>query len=386
VDQTLAQHLWGLSEGEGSRAALGNMRVLDLSRVLAGPLCGQILGDLGAQVVKVEAPDGDETRRLGKAGSEGSAPYFMGLNRNKRGIVLDLENEKDRATLHALIAEADVVIENFRQGTMERWGFSYEDVLAPRYPALIYLNISGFGWSGPLAGLPGYDAVAQAVSGLMAINGHSETGPTRVGVPVCDIGTGLFATIALPAAWSHRQRSGLGQRIDASLYTSGLSLMHPHAANFWMQGIRPGLSGNAHPSIAPYETFAVSGETLFLGVVNDKQFAKLCRVLELDSLTEDPRFKRPADRVQHRSALHELLAQALARRWHPDLWRDLMVAGVPAGMVRSVEESLCSDQTRALGMEPEEGFFGVPFPVRLSRTPATQRLRPPGLTAPAIKA
>jgi crotonobetainyl-CoA:carnitine CoA-transferase CaiB-like acyl-CoA transferase len=141
--------------------------------------------------------------------------------------------------------------------------------------------------------------------------------------------------------------------------------MHPHAANFWMQGIRPGLSGNAHPSIAPYETFTVAGETLFLGVVNDGQFAKLCRVLELDSLAEDPRFKLPSDRVKHRSALHELLSKALARRWHRDLWRDLMVA---------------------LGMEPEDGFFGVPFPVRLSRTPATQRLRPPGLTAPAIKA
>lgn len=362
------------------------MRVVDLSRVLAGPLCGQILGDLGARVVKVEAPNGDETRGLGKAGPEGSAPYFMGLNRNKHGIVLDLEKESDRETLHALIAEADVVIENFRQGTMERWGFSYEEVLASRYPALIYLNISGFGWSGPLAGLPGYDAVAQAVSGLMAINGHSETGPTRVGVPVCDISTGLFATIALLAAWSHRKRSGLGQRIDASLYTSGLSLLHPHAANFWMQGILPGLSGNAHPSIAPYETFEVAGETLFLGVVNDAQFVKLCRVLGLERLPEDSRFKRAADRVRHRSALHELLAQALTRRWHGDLWRDLMAAGVPAGMVQSVEESLRSDQTRALGMEPEDGFFGVPFPVRLSRTPATQRLRPPCLTTPASKA
>lgn len=365
----------------GTRGALYGMRVVDLSRVLAGPLCAQILGDLGAQVVKVEAPQGDETRRLGKAGAEGSAPYFMGLNRNKCGIVLDLEDAEDRAVLHALIASADVVIENFRQGTMERWGLSYEEVLAPQYPGLIYLNISGFGSTGPLAGLPGYDAVAQALAGLMSINGHAATGATRVGVPVCDISTGLFAAIALLAAWSYRHQSGCGQRIDANLYASGLSLLHPHAANFWMQDLRPGLTGNAHPSIAPYETFVVRGEAMFIGVVNDGQFAKLCQYLQLDALTDDPRFQRAADRVVHRAALHEMLREAFERCWHPDLWRALMGAGVPAGMVRSVEEALMSEQTSALGLVPDRGFFGVPFPVRLSRTPATQRMRAPALQA-----
>ncbi|MEY3105046.1 MAG: CoA-transferase-like protein, partial [Pseudomonadota bacterium] len=195
------------------QSALAGMKVLDLSRVLAGPLCAQILGDLGAEVLKVESPVGDETRKLGKKGVEGSAPYFMGLNRNKRNIVLDFEKPEDRAHLDALILESDVVIENFLQGAMARWGFDYESVLAPRQPQLIYANISGFGWSGPLSGLPGYDAVAQALSGLMSINGHDETGPTRVGVPICDITTGLYASIGILAAWSYRHATGLGQRV-----------------------------------------------------------------------------------------------------------------------------------------------------------------------------
>ena len=366
---------------EGVVGALHGMRVVDLSRVVAGPLCAQILGDLGAQVVKVEAPAGDETRRLGNPGPEGSAPYFMGLNRNKHGIVLDLEKPADRSRLHTLIAESDVVIENFRPGSMERWGFSYEQVLAARYPGLIYVNISGFGWSGPLAGLPGYDAIAQALSGLMAVNGHEETGPTRIGVPVCDLSTGLFATIALLAAWSHRKVTGMGQRVDASLYTSGLSLMHPHAANFWMHGIRPALTGNAHPSIAPYETFRVGEHTLFIAVVNDAQFVKLCQTLGIGHAVDDPRFQRSADRVKNRQALHDVLHRALMRTWHSELWRDLMSAGIPAGIVTAVDQALSSEQTRALGMAPDEGYFGVPFPVRMSRTPATQRLRPPPVPA-----
>jgi len=355
------------------------MKVLDLSRVLAGPLCAQILGDLGADVLKVESPVGDETRKLGKPGKEGSAPYFMGLNRNKQNIVLDLENSADRDYLHQLIADSDVVIENFLQGTMARWGFDYETVLAPRQPQLIYANISGFGWSGPLAGLPGYDAVAQALSGLMSINGHDETGPTRVGVPICDITTGLYASIGILAAWSYRQATGLGQRIDANLYASGLSLMHPHAANWWMQSINPGLSGNAHPNIAPYETFEIAGERMFLGVVNDGQFARLCRFLGLEDCIKDPRFESPAQRVANRPVLHEMLKCAMAARWHPLFWRELMLAGVPAGMVHSIPQAFTAEHTKALGLVPQEGFYGTPFPVVLSRTPGSERLPAPSL-------
>lgn len=360
-------------------AALAGMKVLDLSRVLAGPLCAQILGDLGADVLKVESPVGDETRKLGKPGKEGSAPYFMGLNRNKQNIVLDLENSADRDYLHQLIADSDVVIENFLQGTMARWGFDYETVLAPRQPQLIYANISGFGWSGPLAGLPGYDAVAQALSGLMSINGHDETGPARVGVPICDITTGLYASIGILAAWSYRQATGLGQRIDANLYASGLSLMHPHAANWWMQSINPGLSGNAHPNIAPYETFEIAGERMFLGVVNDGQFARLCRFLGLEDCIKDPRFESPAQRVANRPVLHEMLKSAMAARWHPLFWRELMLAGVPAGMVHSIPQAFTAEHTKALGLVPQEGFYGTPFPVVLSRTPGSERLPAPAL-------
>jgi len=364
-------------------SALSGMRVVDLSRVLAGPLCAQILGDLGAAVIKVESPSGDETRKLGKPGEDGSAPYYFGLNRNKTGIVLDLENDCDRQRLDGLIQDADVVIENFLEGTMERWGFGYEQVLAPRQPQLIYVNISGFGWSGPLRSLPGYDAIAQALTGLMSINGHEQTGPTRVGVPICDITTGLYAAVGILAAWTYRQRTGLGQRVDANLYASGLSLMHPHAANWWMQSINPGLSGNAHPNIAPYESFEIRGERIFLGVVNDGQFAKLCRFLSLDSLIADPRFIHPAQRVANRACLHQLLTNALETHWHPLLWRELMLAGVPAGMVNSIPQAFGAEQTRALGLAPAPGFYGTPFPVMLSRTPSAERLPAPALNRQA---
>ncbi len=362
-------------------AALSGMRVLDLSRVLAGPLCAQVLGDLGADVIKVESPAGDETRRLGKPGEEGSAPYFMGLNRNKKGIVLNFDNETDRTRLHALIEQSDVLIENFLQGSMARWGFDYETVLAPRQPALIYANISGFGWAGPLSGLPGYDAVAQALTGIMAINGHDETGPTRVGVPLCDITTGLYAAIGILAAWTFRKQTGLGQRVDANLYASGLALMHPHAANWWMQAINPGLSGNAHPNIAPYESFMIRGERIFIGVVNNGQFAKLCRFLALHALIDDPRFLDPSQRVAHRGLLHQIISDALSARWHPMLWRELMLAGVPAGMVHSIPQAFTAEQTQALGLVPREGFFGTPFPVMLSRTPGREQLPAPKLDA-----
>jgi len=361
------------------QSALAGMKVLDLSRVLAGPLCAQILGDLGAEVLKVESPVGDETRKLGKKGVEGSAPYFMGLNRNKRNIVLDFEKPEDRTHLDALILESDVVIENFLQGAMARWGFDYESVLAPRQPQLIYANISGFGWSGPLSGLPGYDAVAQALSGLMSINGHDETGPTRVGVPICDITTGLYASIGILAAWSYRHATGLGQRVDANLYASGLSLMHPHAANWWMQSINPGLSGNAHPNIAPYEIFEIAGERMFLGVVNDGQFARLCRFLGLDAMVDDPRFLNPSQRVLHREVLHQLIKDAMTARWHPLFWRELMLAGVPAGMVHSIPQAFSAEQTKALGLVPRAGFYGTPFPVALSRTPGSERIAAPSL-------
>lgn len=359
--------------------ALAGMKVLDLSRVLAGPLCAQILGDLGAEVLKVESPLGDETRKLGKQGPQGSAPYFMGLNRNKTNIVLDLDNPDDRSRLDALIRESDVVIENFLQGTMARWGFDYESVLAPRQPQLIYANISGFGWSGPLSGLPGYDAVAQALSGLMSINGHEATGPTRVGVPICDITTGLYAAIGILAAWTYRHSTGLGQRVDANLYASGLSLMHPHAANWWMQSINPGLSGNAHPNIAPYEIFDIAGERMFLGVVNDGQFSRLCRFLGLDAMIKDPRFINPAQRVSHRETLHQIIKEAMTARWHPLFWRELMLAGVPAGMVHSIPQAFSAEHTKALGLVPREGFYGTPFPVVLSRTPGSERLTAPNL-------
>ncbi len=235
--------------------ALQGLKVVDLTRVVAGPLCTQILADHGAEVVKIEAPEGDETRRLGPPFDEhGDAAYFSGLNRNKRSIALDLGSPAGREVLLRLIAEADVLAENFLPGTMKKWGLDYEANLAPRFPRLVYCSVTGFGADGPMGGKPGYDAVAQALCGLMSVNGFPETGPARVGIPVVDIATGMNATIAILLALTERARSGRGQRVEATLFDTALALLHPHAANSFMGGAEPRLPGNAHPSISTYDT------------------------------------------------------------------------------------------------------------------------------------
>jgi len=257
--------------------ALDGVRVVDLSRVLAGPLCTQALADHGADVIKVEPPAGDETRAFGPPfDAYGDSAYFGAVNRGKRSLSLDLAQPAGRDVLDALLADADVLVENFLPGTMKRWGLDYE-ALAIRHPRLVYCAISGFGADGPLGGLPGYDAVLQAMCGLMSVNGTDGTGPTRLGVPIVDHLTGYVALSGILAALYARERTGLGQRVDAVLFDTGLSLLVPHAANWFMSGRAPQLLGSAHPNISPYDKFNAGDGEVFVGVANDGQFRKLCQ-------------------------------------------------------------------------------------------------------------
>ncbi len=281
--------------------ALAGLTVIDLSRVLGGPYCTQILADHGADVLKVEPPQGDETRAWGPPFRHGASAYFAGVNRNKRGLVLDLKQPAARDTLLGLLEGADVLVENFKTGTLEGWGLGD---LTARFPRLIHCRVTGFGSDGPLGGLPGYDAAVQALTGLMSINGAADGEPVRLGVPAVDMTSGLNAAIGILLALSERARSGRGQFVDITLFDCALSILHPHAANWLGGGAQPGRSGNAHPNISPYETLPTGAGELFLAVGNDGQFAKFCAMLGSD-LAADPRFATNPARVEHRVALRE---------------------------------------------------------------------------------
>jgi crotonobetainyl-CoA:carnitine CoA-transferase CaiB-like acyl-CoA transferase len=259
--------------------ALEGLKVIDLSRVLGGPYCTQILADHGADVLKIEPPQGDETRTWGPPFDEhGTASYFLGLNRNKRGMTMDLMQPAQREALLALLQDADVLVENFKTGSMEKWGLGY-DTLSARFPRLIHCRVSGFGADGPKGGLPGYDAAVQAMVGMMSINGETDANggtPVRLGVPAVDIATGLNAALGILMALHERTKSGKGQFVEAALYDCGLAFLHPHTANHLLDPSRvPGRSGNAHPNIRPYDTFATSTVPIFLALGNDGQFAKV---------------------------------------------------------------------------------------------------------------
>jgi formyl-CoA transferase len=357
-------------------AALAGKRIVDLTRVVAGPFCTQMLADHGAEVLKIEPPQGDETRKLGPPFVDGTAAYFTGLNRNKLGLSLDLSRPEARDALLRLLQDADVLIENFLPGTMEKWGLGYDAVLAARFPRLVYCRISGFGTTGPLGNLPGYDAVLQAMCGLMSVNGDEASGPTRVGVPIIDLATGLSAAVGILLALTERERSGRGQFVDCSLYDTAMALLHPHAANWFASGVTPKLTGSAHPSISPYEKFMTGTGEMFLGVVNDGQFAKLCRFLGREDLLT--RFSRNAPRLENRAELRLELEKALAKEDAGPLCERLMAAGVPAGPVHSVPQALQHAHTAAREMAVEkDGYRGLGIAVKLSRTPGSVRSAPP---------
>lgn len=360
-----------------NRGSLAGLRVLDLSRILGGPYCGQILGDHGADVLKIEPPQGDDTRTWGPPFRDGVASYYFGLNRNKRIQHLDLATEQDRERLLELIAQADVLLENFKIGTMERWNLGY-DALSQRFPRLIWCRVSGFGADGPLGALPGYDAAIQAMSGIMSVNGEAGGDALRVGLPVVDMVTGLNAVIGIMMALQERQRSGMGQFVEAALYDSGLSLLHPHAANWFMDGRVPQRTGNAHPNIYPYDTFRTATEPLFLAVGNDRQFTTLCGVIGRPDLAQDERFTSAGGRSSHRAALKEALEAALSAFDAESLVDRLMAANVPAAPVLPVDAALTHLHTvhREMVVSLGENYRGLAAPVKLSRTPATYRHAP----------
>lgn len=360
-------------------SVLDGLRVVDLSRVLGGPWCTQVLGDHGADVLKVEPPQGDETRARGPPfDAHGDAAYFLGANRNKRGTTLDLRTAAGRDELLGLLETADVLVENFRPGTMERWGLGYQEVLGPRFPRLVHCRISGFGADGPLGGLPGYDAVIQAMCGMFSINGEPASGPVRIGIPVVDLATGLYAVAGILMALHERERSGRGQFLDLALYDVGLAMMQPHLPNYLLSGTVPGLTGSAHPSIAPYDRFPTATVPVFIGAGNDDAFARLCRELGQPGLADDPRFASNADRLANRPALTEALTGMLAGQDGEGLCRRLLAAGVAAGPVRDTAAAWADPHTAHRGMQLSlEDYRGVATPIKLSRTPGTLRHPPP---------
>ncbi|WP_304304749.1 CaiB/BaiF CoA-transferase family protein [Pseudacidovorax intermedius] len=354
--------------------ALAGIRVLDLSRILGGPYCGQILGDHGADVLKVEPPGGDDTRTWGPPFRDGVASYYHGLNRNKRIQHLDLTTAGDRERLLALVAAADVLIENFKTGTMERWGIGQAE-LSQRFPRLVWCRVTGFGSDGPLGALPGYDAAVQAMTGIMSINGEADGGPLRVGLPVVDMVTGMNAALGVLMALQERERSGRGQLVEAALYDSGLALLHPHAANWFMDGRAPKRTGNAHPNIYPYDALRTGTDPVFVAVGNDRQFAAFSRVIGRPELAALPDYATAGARSAHRDALKTVLEAQMAALDGRALVEDLMAAGVPAAPVLDVEAALRHPHTAHRGMvvEMEGGWRGLGSPIKLDRTPASYR-------------
>ena len=363
---------------EQGTGALAGITVIDLTRVLGGPYCTQILGDNGADVIKIEPPQGDEVRDWGPPFDEDDASYFIGVNRNKRALALDLSRPEGREVLLRLLERADVLIENYKPGAMEKWGLGYEAVLKARFPRLVHCRISGFGATGPLGGLPGYDAAVQAMTGMFSVNGTEDSGATRIGIPLVDLGTGLYAAIGILMALMERTHSGEGQYLDMTLYDSGVALMHPHIPNFLVGGKLPGLTGNAHPNISPYDKFPTRTVEIFLAVGNDRAFSRLCGELGRPELAEEPRFRHNKDRIGNRAALTEILAELLAEHDGEALCARLLEIGVPAGAVQNTEQVLAHPHTGHRGMVAEhDGYRGWGNPIKMSRTPGQVRRRPP---------
>ena len=347
--------------------ALDGLRVVDLSRVLGGPLATQYLADHGADVIKIEPPRGDETRDLGPPfRDDGTAAYFVGVNRNKRSMALDLRKTPARAVVLRLLEDADVLVENFRSGTMERWRLGYE-TLAETFPRLIYCRISGFGDDGPYGGAPAYDAIAQALSGLMSVNGRAEDGGMRIGVALVDMTTGMNAAIAILAAIHERSRSGRGQRVEATLYDTALALQQPHLSNYLMSGEPHERRGNAHANVVPYDRFETRDGPLFIGVVNDRQFEGLCEELDIGG---DQRFLSNEGRVIHRDALDRVLRPRIAERGQAELTAALTERGVPAAPVLDLPTAASHPHTAHRGLIAEcDGDRFARSPIRFSRTP-----------------
>jgi formyl-CoA transferase len=359
-------------------SALSGLKIVDLTRVLGGPYCTQVLADHGADVIKIEPPQGDEVRDWGPPFHEGDAAYFIGVNRNKRGMGLDLTRSEGREVLMRLLEDADLLIENYKPGTLEKWDIGYHQVLSQRFPRLIHCRISGFGSDGPLGGYPGYDAIVQAMAGWFSVNGERGGEPTRLGVAMVDMGTGLYSAVALLMALYERQRSGLGQYIDMTLYDCAVSLMHPHIINYNMTGNIPVATGNAHPNISPYETFRTRTVDIFIGAGNNRAFAKLCHELQAPELVEDVRFLTNADRVKNREPLKAEIESRLMRIDGAAFAELLLAAGLPSGPIYNTAQVVAHPHTVHREMIVNKDWYKMTgIPIKFSRTPGSIRSLPP---------
>ncbi|HJS17220.1 MAG TPA: CoA transferase [Anaerolineales bacterium] len=328
---------------------LQGIRVLDLSRVLAGPYCTMVLGDLGADVIKVESPEGDETRGWGPPFAEGESAYYLCVNRNKRSIFVDFKTDEGRAILLDLIRRSDVLVENFRPGTLARFSLDFEAASVIN-PALTYCSISGFGQTGPLRGRPGYDFMIQAMGGLMSVTGEPGGEPMKVGVAVADLFAGQNAVIAILAALQARIHTGRGQHLDISLFDSQVSMLANVASNYLISGEPPGRYGNAHANIVPYQSFQAGDEWFVLAVGNDKQFEKMCGIIGRLEMAQDPRFLTNAGRVENREALISILKPIVKKRTASEWLSVLEAEGIPCGPINNLKQVFAEPQVEEHGM------------------------------------
>jgi crotonobetainyl-CoA:carnitine CoA-transferase CaiB-like acyl-CoA transferase len=366
-----------------AKGPLAGLLVADFSRILAGPYSTMLLADMGAEVVKVEGPGGDDTRTWQPPVRDGISTYYLGVNRNKRSVKLDLKDPGDLALAHELARRADVFIENFKPGGLARFGLDY-DAVAAANPAVVYASISGFG-SGPKgAGLPGYDLIVQAVSGLMSVTGDAEGEPYRAGVAVFDVISGLHATIGVLAALNHRHDTGQGQHIEISLLASAMSGLVNQTSAYVAGGVVPFRMGNSHPSLFPYEPLPCADGELIITAGNDLQFRKLAQVLGVPELPDDPRFARNEDRTANREELRPLLVERLKTRPKMEWFRELTGNGVPCGPINTIDQGVAF--AAEVGLDPvvtvgsgEDAIPVVRHPITFSATPASYRLPPPRL-------
>ncbi len=368
---------------EKSNLPLAGIRVIELARVLAGPWAGQMLADMGADVIKIENPDGgDDTRAwgppfvMGKDGENLSAAYYHSTNRGKRSIAVDLKTEEGRDIVHRLIATADVVIENFKVGGLVKYGLDYQS-LAKTHPKLVYCSITGFGQDGPYAARAGYDYIVQGMSGFMSVTGAPDGEPMKAGVAIADIFTGIYAVTAIQAALIHVMKTGNGQHVDMALLDVQSAVMANQNMNFLASGTAPARLGNAHPNISPYEVVPTSDGHIILAVGNDGQFRKLCGILKLDGVADDERFSTNRARVAHRGEVRRLVTGATAAIGKADLLAACEREGVPAGPINSIAETFDDPQVKARGLRIDlpdadgNSIPGVRTPIVFSGTPLT---------------
>ena len=369
---------------------LENIRVLDITRALAGPYCTMMLGDLGADVIKVERPGlGDESRGWGPpfigepyGPYPGESAYFISTNRNKLSITVNLKNTEGQDIIRRLVGISDVMVENFVTGVLDKLGLGYEDLHALN-PRLIYCSISGYGRTGPFAGRPGYDAILQAEGGMMSITGPVEGPPYRVGIPIVDITTGMFSTTAILAALRARDITGEGQLVDMSLLDAHVALLANVASNYLIGKTAPGRYGNAHPNLTPYEAFRARDRWFVLGAANDRQWDLLCQVIGHPELEDDPRFATNSDRLANRDALKDILSEVLITRDADGWLAELKEAGLPCGLINTIPDVFDTPQAQARNLvldieHPTTGSLRLTgFPYKLSQTPAEVHLPPP---------